>query len=148
MTADNPISALLSAPLRPDWTVDRLAEEVLCAIAAQEAQEFTLDAGAAIDLQSRRLLRPLLACLATKSATEAGMPPDPYGGCLSFQRPGHTGPVWIVGQFENTPGTVRVTLRRSSLPPRECEPPNGEPALSSDGFEADLREGDRSVIGS
>ena len=113
---DNPISDLLSSPLRPDWTVDRLAEEVICTVAArgsEDTQEFTFDAAAAMDRQSRRLLRPLLACLATKFAAEAGMPPSPYGGRLAFQRPSQAGPVWVVGQFENTPGTVRLTLRRA-----------------------------------
>jgi len=66
VTADNLISELLSAPLSPDWTVDRLAEEVLCAIAARgsgEAQEFVLDAEATTDRQSRRDV----VLLATKS---------------------------------------------------------------------------------
>src|ERR1700689_3980103 len=104
VTADNPISDLLAAPLSPDWTVERLAEQLLCAIAArrpEEVQEFVLDAGASADRQSSRVLRPLLACLATKSAAEAGTPANLYGGRLSFQRPGPEGPVWILGQFEN-----------------------------------------------
>src|ERR1017187_5312852 len=128
VTADNLISELLSAPLNPGWTVDRLAEEVLCAIAARgsgEAQEFILDAEAATDRQSRRILRPLLACLANKSAAEAGTSPNLYSGRLSFQRPSHEGSVWILGQFENMPGTVRITLRRSSSPPQNSEPTIG-----------------------
>ncbi|MBI1913395.1 MAG: hypothetical protein HYS12_01350 [Planctomycetes bacterium] len=93
---------------------------MLGAIAAQrseEAQEFVLDADATTDRQSRRLLRPLIACLATKSAAEAGTPPNLYGGHFSFKRPGPKGPVWILGQFENRQGSVRVTLRRYSSPP-------------------------------
>ncbi|MGO9464437.1 MAG: hypothetical protein ACLQIB_28110 [Isosphaeraceae bacterium] len=132
MTADNLISELLSAPLTPDWTVERLAEEVLCAIAARgsgEAQEFVLDADATTDRQSRRILRPLLACLASKSAAEAGTPLNLYRGCLSFQRPSHDGPVWILGQFENRPGTVRVTFRRSSSPQPNSEPTTGRSAF-------------------
>jgi len=128
VTADNPIADLLAAPLGPDWTVDRLAEEVLCAIAARgpdEVQEIVLDAEATTDRQSRRVLRPLLACLATKSAAEAGTRPNLYGGHLFFQRPGNEGPVWILGQFENTPGTVRVAFRRSSSPPQNSEPTAG-----------------------
>jgi hypothetical protein len=27
--------------------------------------------------------------------------------------------VWIIGQFENRPGSVRVTLRRQSAPPAD-----------------------------
>jgi hypothetical protein len=125
VTAENLITELLSAPLGPDWTVDRLAEEVLCAIAArgsEDVQEFVLDAEATPDRQSRRILRPLLACLATKSAAEAGTPPNLYGGRLSFKRRGHEGPVWILGQFENMSGTVRVAFRRSSSPPPDYGP--------------------------
>ena len=82
-------------------------------------QEFVIHADATTDRQSRRLLRPLLACLATKSAAEAGSPPNLYGGHLSFKRPGPKGPVWILGEFENRPGSVRVTLRRSTSPPED-----------------------------
>jgi hypothetical protein len=144
VTADNSITELLSAPLSPDWTVDRLAEEVLCAIAArgsEEPQEFLLDAEATTDRQSRRILRPLLACLATKSAAEGGTPPNLYGGLLSFKRSGHEGPVWILGQFENRPGTVRVAFRRSSSPPRNSELKPGQvPVITgAESRPADLR---------
>ena len=121
VTANTPLTDLLGAPLGPDWTVEGLAEQVLGFIAAQgseEAQEFVLDADATTDRQSRRLLRPLLACLATKSAAEAGTPTGLYGGHFSFKRPGPKGPVWILGQFENRPGSVRVTLRRSTSQPK------------------------------
>src|SRR5205809_7816661 len=135
VTANNPITDLLGAPLGPDWTVEGLAEQVLGAIAVQrseEVQEFILDADTTTDRQSRRLLRPLLACLATKSAAEAGTPANLYGGRFSFKRPGPKGPVWIVGQFENRPGSVRVTLRRSSSPPERPEARPGQPAAPND----------------
>ena len=131
VTANNPITDLLGAPLGPDWTVEGLAEQVLGAIAAQRSeggQEFVLDADATTDRQSRRLLRPLLACLATKSAAEAGTPANLYGGHFSFKRPGPKGPVWILGQFENRPGSVRVTLRRSNSPSESSEARPGQPA--------------------
>jgi hypothetical protein len=124
VTAENRIRELLSNPVGPDWTIDRLAEDVICAIAARgpgEAQEFMLDADATTDRQSRRLLRPLLACLANKSAAETGSPPELYRGRLIFRRPSHDGSVWILGQFENMPGTVRVALRRSTSPPQDSE---------------------------
>ena len=111
MSADNLLSGLLSAPLGADWTVEGLAEQILGAIAAQgapEGQEFVLDANAAADRQSQRILRPLLACLAAKSAAEAGTSPHLYGGSLSFRRPGPEGPVWIIGPFENKSGSVRA----------------------------------------
>jgi len=124
-TADNPIADLLAAPLSPGWTVEGLAEQVLGAIAArrsEDGQEFVLDMDTAADRQSRRILRPLLACLATKSAAEAGTPVNLYGGRLSFQRSGPDGPVWIIGQVENRSGTVRVAFRRSPSPPQNSEP--------------------------
>jgi hypothetical protein len=120
MTANNLLADILEAPLGPDWTVEALAEQILGTITtrrSQAAEEFVLEADATTQRQSRRLLRPLLACLATMSAAEAGTPADLYGGRLSFERPGSTGPVWILGQFENRPGCVRLTLRRSDSPP-------------------------------
>ena len=119
VTAGKAITDLLSAPLGPDWTVEGLAEQLLSAIAAQrpdEAEELTFEADATTDRQTSRLLRPLLACLATKSAAEAGTPVNLYGGHVCFKRPGPNGPVWILGEFENRPGSARVTLRRSSSP--------------------------------
>src|SRR5581483_11937132 len=116
VTTNNPISDFLAAPLDPDWTVEGLAERVLDAIAAQgsqEGEEFVVDADTITDRQSRRLIRPLLACLATRSAAETGTPANLYGDRLSFKRSGPAGSVWIVGQFENRPGSVRVSLRRA-----------------------------------
>lgn len=124
VTADKPITALLAAPLSPDWTIEGLAEELLRTIAHQNpsaGQPFTLDADTTADRQSRRILRPLLACLATKSAAEAGTSPNLYGGQLSFRRSDHVGrPIWILGQFENKPGSVQVTLQ---LPPAPLSSP-------------------------
>jgi hypothetical protein len=121
VTLENPIIDLLAAPPGPDWTIEGLAEQLLGTIASQpkeEAKEFLLDAATATDRQSQRVLRPLLACLATKSAAEAGTHPNLYGGRLSFARTGPEGPVWILGQFENKPGSVRVAFQRSSSPPQ------------------------------
>jgi hypothetical protein len=123
VTADNPITAVLGGPLGPDWTVEGLAEQVLGAIAAQRSEEtqvFFLDEDDT-DRQLRRLLRPVLACLATKSTAETGMTSNLYGGHFSFKRPSPQGPVWILGHFENRPGRVRITLRRSSSPPEVPE---------------------------
>ncbi|MCI0683799.1 MAG: hypothetical protein L0Y71_16970 [Gemmataceae bacterium] len=109
--------------------MDKLAEQVLGAIAAQrseQAHEFVLQADT--DLQSRRLIRPLLACLATKSAGEAGKPAELYGGKLLFKLGGSDGPVWISGQFDNRPGNVHITLRRSSSPPEAAEAAAKQPA--------------------
>ena len=135
MTANNPIADILAGPLVPDWTVEKLAEQVLGAIAAQrteEAQAFVLDADFTTNGQSRRLLRPLLACLATKSAAESGTPPDLYGGHFSFKRPGPEGLVWIVGHFENRPGSVRITLRQSIMPPEDPAAKPGQLAALGD----------------
>lgn len=122
-TANNPFTDLLRVPLGPSWTVEKLAEQLLGAIAAQrseESRQFVLDADDITDRQLRRLIRPLLARLATKSAAEAGMPPNLYGGHLAFKRPGPNGPAWILGHFENRPGRVRIALRRSSSPPADA----------------------------
>jgi hypothetical protein len=124
VTADNPLTELLAGPLNPDWTVERLAEQLLGAIATRrsEEMEFVLDADTPIDRQSRRLFRPLLACLATMSAAEAGTTPHLYGGHLCFKRPGPEGPVWILGQFDNRPGAVRIAFRKSGSPPEASDP--------------------------
>jgi hypothetical protein len=119
MNSQNLITELLAAPLGPDWTIESLAEQLLSTIAAhpqEEANTLFLDA-ATTDRQTQRVLRPLLACLATKSAAEAGTLPSLYGGQLSFKRTGPEGPVWILGEFENKPGSVRMALRRTSQPP-------------------------------
>ncbi len=132
VTAENPITGLLAAPLSPTWTIEGLAEQLLCTIASQpkeEAKEFLLDAATATDRQSQRILRPLLACLATKSAVEAGTPPNLYGGRLSFKRNGPDGPVWILGDFENKPGSVGVAFRRCSSPPQVSELRTSEPSV-------------------
>jgi hypothetical protein len=136
VTANNPITDLLGAPLGPDWTLEGLAEQVLDAVATRrsgDGEEVVLDADATTDRQSRRLLRPLLACLATKAAAEAGTPANLYGGHFSFKRVGPQGPVWIIGQFENRPGCVRATLRRSNSPPEDTEARPGKPAALTDG---------------
>lgn len=129
MITSHDIMDLLSAPLDPDWTVEVLAEKVLTAVVAlpADADEFVIVVDEATNHQLRRLMRPLLACLATKSATESGKPVNLYGGQLSFQRTVPTGPVWVLGEFENRPGCVRLVLRRSSSPPAlvETESANG-----------------------
>jgi hypothetical protein len=136
VTTENPITELLATPIGPDWTIEGLAEQLLRTIASQpkeEAKELSLDATAATDRQSQRLLRPLLACLATKSAAEAGTPPNLYGGQLSFKRIGPEGPVWISVEFENKPGSVRVTFQRSSSP---AEVSDKRKSVASDRFSA------------
>ena len=122
--ADNPIADLLAAQLRPDWTLEGLAEQLICTMAScpiDEVHEFVLDAEATEDHQTRRLLRPLLAYLATKSAAEAGSAVNIYVGDLSFERPGNEGPVWVLAHFENKPGAVRAVFRRSTSPRPDSE---------------------------
>lgn len=142
MTANNLLNNLLDAPLPSDWTMEELAEQVLNAIVAQhceETQEFVLDANAVVNRQASRLLRPLLAYLATKSAAERGISANLYGGHFSFKRLGPNGPVWILGQFENRPGIARVILRRSNTPPKEHEtkPQQAPPSPQEDGANRD-----------
>ncbi len=119
MSTANPLTDLLAGPLAPGWTIEGLAEQVLAIVAAQPADApvvFALNAEATADRQTHRLLRPLLACLAMKSAMEAGVAAELFGGNLFFQRSGPQGPVGIVGEFENRPGAVRLTLQRSAIP--------------------------------
>jgi hypothetical protein len=133
VTAENPLTDLLAAPLSPGWTIEGLAEQLLCTIASQPkegAKDLLLDATAATDRQSQRVLRPLLACLATKSAAEAGTPPNLYGGQLCFKRNGPDGPVWILGEFENKPGRVRVAFQRSSAPREVSKQGTSEASVS------------------
>src|SRR5262245_59603085 len=133
VTAENPLADLLAAPLGPDWTIEGLAEQLLFTIASQpreEAKNLRLAAAATTDRQAQRVLRPLLACLATKSAAEAGTSPNLYRGQLCFKRIGPDGPVWILGEFENKPGSVRVAFRRSSVPREEPEQGRSEPSAS------------------
>jgi hypothetical protein len=121
----NSATELLAAPLNPDWTIEQLAEQVLCTIAAQSEKEFVLDVTTITDKQSRRLIRPLLACLANMSANESGISDDIYGANLLFKRTGPEGPVWITGQFKNTQSNVRIALQKSLLPPKS--PRTSEP---------------------
>lgn len=128
VSTNKSITNLLVAPLGPEWTIDRLAEDVLCVIAGGASvnqQELVLDRDTITDRQSSRLLRPLLACLATKSAAEAGTSPNLYGGDLLFKRNGRHGPVWVLGRFENTPNAARVAFRLSPSPPEPVERPLG-----------------------
>jgi hypothetical protein len=140
VTAKVPIAELLAAPLGADWTIEGLAEHLLGTIAARqpqavgEAPALVLDADAITDRQSRRLLRPLLACLVTKSAAESGTPVNLFTGRLCFKRPGPVGPVWITGEFENRPGVVRVAFLRSDQGQSENAGMEGAPcSTSSDG---------------
>ncbi len=132
VTAENPLTDLLAAPLSPGWTIEGLAEQVLSMIASQpkeQAIDLLLDAAATTDRQSQRVLRPLIACLATKSAAEAGRSPNLYEGQLSFKRIGLYGPVWILCDFENKAESTRVSFRRSNSPPQA---PESDAGLISD----------------
>ena len=134
MTVANSIIELLTTPPSDDTTIESLAEQLLSAVArCPSPHEFALDAADATDRQARRLLRPLLACLAIKSAAEAGADADIYGGRLAFTRPGPDGPVLIVGEFDNKLGKTRVSLHRSApagaMP--EAQPPSENDIPSS-----------------
>jgi hypothetical protein len=121
--ADNPLTELLAAPLTQDSTIEGLVEKLLSTIAARktqdtsEVQEFVLDIDSLLDRQSRRLLRPFLACLANKFAAESATDVNLYCGAFSFRRTGPEGNIWIFGQFENRPGNVRIAIRRSASSP-------------------------------
>lgn len=131
MITVNPIAAVLAAPLGPDWTIERLAEDLLDRIAVQpegDIIEYVLNAENVEDRQSQRLLRPLLACLATMSVHSAGeSASDLYGGDLLFERFSPQGSVWIIGQFKNRPGETKIAFRRSSPRTRLTESNSARP---------------------
>lgn len=125
VSANNTVLDLLAAPLAPGWTIEGLAEQVLSAVASVspgEAVDLTFRHDANADPQIQRLIRPLLACLAAKSATETGQFTNLYTGQIALRRQGSTGPVWILGHFENQQGRVRLSLRRSISAPEWSEP--------------------------
>ena len=71
VTAENPLTDLLAAPLSPDWTIEGLAEQLLCTIASQpkeEAKELLLDSA-----------RRDRSTIATCSQTVARLPRDQVG---------------------------------------------------------------------
>jgi hypothetical protein len=127
MSAHATFAELLAAPLDPDWTIESLAERVLTTISDQPPAngsgetEITFDAHKTVDRQACRLIRPLLAYLATKSASENNTPLNLFGGPLHFRRQGLRGPSCIVGEFENRPESVRIALRRFDATSNVCE---------------------------
>ena len=133
--------SVLAAPFASDWTIEGLAEQLLATIASQAgegAADLLLDGALSTDRQTQRILRPLLACLAAKSAAEAGAgagpgpgpgpgaPPNLYGGLLRFKRTGPDGPVWILADFENRPGSVRIAFHRTGSPPENHPPTSAD----------------------
>ena len=128
LNANELISDFLAHPPRPDWTVDDLAERILNALVEnKDHAEMTLD-GNTLYGPARRLLRPLLACFATKAAAESGTPTNLYGGRFSFQRPGPSGIVLLQGWFENRLGNEVATIRRANSP-LQPEPKQSESVL-------------------
>jgi hypothetical protein len=110
------IADFLDAPLEADWTVDRLAERLLESVARRnDGSVWSLVVDKSTGSQARRLIRPLLACLASKAGDESGVPVDPFGGTLSFIRSGPNGEVAIDGEFENRPGQIGIRFTTSSL---------------------------------
>lgn len=111
MTANTTVRELLLAPLAAEWIIDGLADQVLHAIAASDDHELVLDADALSDRQARRLLRPLLACLAKRSAAPTGMPINLFRGSLTLATQGPAGPLYFAGEFDNRAGSERLVLR-------------------------------------
>jgi hypothetical protein len=126
MSAHSTISDLLAAPLPSDWTIESIAECLLRTLSDQPSAngageaEFVFDKHKTVDRQTSRLIRPLLACLAMKSAAENNSPVNLYGGQLHFRRQGLRGPSCIVGEFENRPESTRLSLRRLDTISETC----------------------------
>jgi hypothetical protein len=121
MNAASPVLELLADPhAAAARSLDELAETLLRR-AAEPRAEVSVALADLPDPHARSLFRSLLACLARKSAQEAGTALDPYGGTLAFVRDTPDGPVRIDGTFDNRAGTARLTLP----PPRPH--PDGRP---------------------
>ena len=123
MTAER-LSDLLAAPLSPDWTIERLAEQLLCAIASQPKGETK---SVQFDLSCPRTDNHSVFSGHCSPALQPSQQPKPefnrrlYGGQLCFKRNGPDGPVWILGEFESKPGTQRVessAIRLAAVSPR------------------------------
>src|SRR6266481_5183939 len=96
MTSQNPIAKLLAAPLPPDWSVERLADQLLQVIAKRfeskrRRSPISININDLEDRQSKRLLRPLLAYLATRAAKKGDQPANVFGGVLLLERKGPKG---------------------------------------------------------
>jgi len=122
----------VSAPPVPERLADLLAQarplderaEDLLARAAAAPGAWAAGVGDFADQPARIAFRALLACLARKSAQEAGTDPDPYGGALAFVREAAGGLVRLAGTFENTAAVARLAFDA----PRPCAvapPPRG-----------------------
>ncbi len=120
MKMTHAVTELLSTPLSPSWTIEGLAESLLDLFSHYET-EISFDAQSLTDRQSQRVIRPLLAHLAVRSATEANTTPNLYEGTLTFQRTTNEGIFWITGEFENKQGSACFTLRRSNTAPIEID---------------------------
>ncbi len=130
MTTTTPFRELFAAPLQPDWTIDSLAERLLAVVADEPADEPLLTFDDLTDRQSQRLIRPLLACLARMSEAETGTPVNLYGGTLSFVRKRKSGEVRITGEFENRPGSIRLSFHRPEPAALVDSPRSVRPARS------------------
>jgi hypothetical protein len=120
VTSSHLLIELLGAPLGPGG-IQGLAQKVLSTIYENKAaeQEFILDASGATNPRARKLIRPLIACLAKMSAEQAGVPVSLYGGHISFKRNGPEGWFDILGDFENTHARARATFRADPAPKSE-----------------------------
>ena len=132
VTAENPITEILATPIGPDWTIEALAEQLLCRIASkpkEEAREFFLRRNgyrstiAADSSTVARLSSDQVGC-------RAGTTPNIYGGHLVFKRNGPEGLVWIRGEFQNKPGNVCLAFQKPSAPYEITNPSTSEEPIS------------------
>lgn len=115
---------LLADPAALTRPLDTLAEQLLARLAAELKPLPPTTRDALPSPQARARFRPLLACLARKSAQENGTAFDPHGGTLTFVRPGLRGPVRITGTFDNHSDAVRLVFHAPEpLPDHTHAPP-------------------------
>jgi Domain of unknown function (DUF4145) len=104
-----PVPFPLDDVLAQAGPLDDRAEDLL-ARAARAPGAWGARASDLADGAARRAFRPLLACLARKSAQESGTDPDPYGGALAFVLHAPSGLVRLTGTFENTATVARLNF--------------------------------------
>jgi hypothetical protein len=118
-----PVHVPLAELLAQSRALDDRAEDLLARAATAPAGWNTASTDLA-DPHAQREFRRLLACLARKSAQEAGTDPDPYGGTLAFVRQTPTGLARLTGTFENATAVARLAFDA----PQPCAiapPPRG-----------------------
>jgi hypothetical protein len=108
--------ALMAQAAVPTVAVEVVAgEPARLTVVTTDGTVETADPGAV------RGFRPFLARLARKTEEEIGVPADPHGGRLTFDRPTDAGCSRVELEFENTPAAQRLLATRRGPTPTLSE---------------------------